>query len=70
MRYGPTQLSCFLLRLLLSAGNHRFNYTCNVESIKTDTCKIMHFVSDQEYQRTNGPVNAHMRPEIYINKLV
>ena len=21
-------------------------------------------------QRTNGPVNAHLRPEIYTNKLV
>ena len=24
----------------------------------------------QQDQRTNGPVNAHLRPEMYINKLV
>ena len=24
----------------------------------------------KENQRTNGPVNAHLRPEIYTNKLV
>ena len=28
------------------------------------------FRSDLLNQRTNGPVNAHLRPEIYINKLV
>ena len=32
--------------------------------------RIFKFVSENEYQRTNGPVNAHLRPEIYINKLV
>ena len=26
--------------------------------------------SVKKNQRTNGPVNAHLRPEIYINKLV
>ena len=26
--------------------------------------------SDVKDQRTNGPVNAHMKPEIYISKLV
>ena len=27
-------------------------------------------VTKNKYQRTNGPVNAHLRPEIYTNKLV
>ena len=25
---------------------------------------------NKKYQRTNGPVNAHLKPEIYTNKLV
>ena len=33
------------------------------------TCKIMLIITAQN-QRTNGPVNAHLRPEIYTNKLV
>ena len=27
-------------------------------------------ISKLENQRTNGPVNAHLKPEIYTNKLV
>ena len=36
-------------------------------------CLISHFGNKKERlenQRTNGPANAHLRPEIYTNKLV
>ena len=45
---GPMQLSCFMPRLLLSAGNHRFICNYNVESSETGARIIMHFVTDQE----------------------
>ena len=32
--------------------------------------QLMDTLAGQTNQRTNGPVNAHLRPEIYTNKLV
>ena len=39
-------------------------YTVNINTFK-ETIDIL-----EENQRTNGPVNAHLKPEIYTNKLV
>ena len=46
MKHALRTNANILLRSLLSARNHGFNY--NVESPETGACKIMHFVSDRE----------------------
>ena len=37
---------------------------------KTLNSRDNKYANISENQRTNGPVNAHLRPEIYTNKLV
>ena len=39
-----------------------------IEVVLTSTHNL--FSIKNKNQRTNGPVNAHLRPEIYTNKLV
>ena len=65
--YSLVSNSIFLMLLYL----HKFSIL-QFDTLSDAYDKNVYFV--KRYlslnQRTNGPVNAHLRPEIYTNKLV